>query len=261
MADRAARTTTIDPGHLEALAAERFPELTLDCGRRGDPGLVDSTQWRDWTVRETTPDQLRIEDYLDMQDLRGRSILHIGLGNSGLALHFHERAREIVGTTVVPAERDNGRALGLANYHVALHNKYTGAAEGMADHFDFVVDNNPTTFCCCLAHLATMLEFYADKLGESGQFVTDRVGLGWTHVPGCNPRWSFGFDDLAAVGALAGLKATQVDRDVWVLSRKPPAPLPASARAKLLVRRAARRIARAWAVRRNRLPFVRRALT
>jgi hypothetical protein len=44
-----------------------------------DPAL------RNWSQKWTTPDQLRIERYIDRFDLRSKRILHIGIGNSGLA--------------------------------------------------------------------------------------------------------------------------------------------------------------------------------
>jgi hypothetical protein len=240
-----AQKNELAPDKWRALAAERFRDLPLDCGRRTDPGVMQGEAWRDWSRFETTPDQLRIEDYLDLHDLRGRSILHIGLGNSGLAVRFHKRAREIVGTSIIPAEVEKARALGLPNYRAVLHNKYTGRAEDWADRFDFIVDNGPTTFCCCLSHLATMLEFYVASLGVGGQVVTDRVGLAWTDIPGGNPRWSFDLDDLAAAGEVVGLRASRVDRNIYVLSRNDVEPLPPSTGLKLLARSIGRRLARA----------------
>jgi hypothetical protein len=100
---------------LADLRNRRFPSLPLDCGKECDPGIVDVAQWRDWTRMETTPDQLRIEDYLDCFDLADKRILHIGIGNSGLARRFSRRALEIVGTTVVEAEALQGACLALPN--------------------------------------------------------------------------------------------------------------------------------------------------
>ena len=242
----AAPSTEVDPEMWRALAAKRFGDLPLDCHSTADPGLSDSEMWRDWAERETTPDQLRIEDYLAAHDLRGRRILHIGLGNSSLARRFHSRAAEIVGTTVVPHEVELARSLELANYRALLHNKYAAESDSLAGRFDFIVDNNPTTFCCCLAHLASMLEFYTAKLSEGGQLVTVRVGLGWAHIPEGNPRWGFDFEDLAAAGAAAGLTASRVDHNIYVLSREPLHPLPATSRLRWLANKVARRLARAW---------------
>jgi hypothetical protein len=206
----------------------RFPELPLDCGRPGDPGIVERGAWADWVGQETTPDQLRIERYIDRYDLTGRAILHIGCGNSGLAARFAPRARSIVGTTVTPEELRHGREWiersGTANYRVLLHNKYLGR-EGMTDErFDFIVDNNPSTFACCLIHFARMMEFYAGALAPGGQIVTDRLGLGWS-MAHSDPRWGFDAADIAAFGRMFSLQTHAVGADIIVLAHgAPPRP-------------------------------------
>ena len=206
------------------LHRSRFPELPLDCGILQNPGVTYSEDLRDWSDKATTPDQARIERYVDRYDLRRARILHIGIGNSGLAKRFHRRVKDIVGTTIDKSEIRVANSLGLPNYRFVEHNKFSGKDGAVEGTFDFIVDNNPTSPCCCLRHQSDMLDFYLKKLAPHGQIVTDRLGLGW--VPDeTNPRWRFDFDDLAAVGAAAGLAATQMNRNVYVLSRStPPAP-------------------------------------
>ena len=206
------------------LHRQRFPDLPFDCGNRSDPGIIYSEDLRDWSDKATTPDQRRIEHYIDRFDLRDKRILHIGIGNSGLAGRFHGRVAEIVGTTIDQPEIDVARSLALPNYSFVLHNKYSGDRDRVPGKFDFIIDNNPTSPCCCFRHLADLVEFYAARLAEGGQIVTDREGLGW--IPdNSNRRWSFNFDDLASVGAAVGFRAFRANRNVYVLSRSEP-PLP-----------------------------------
>ena len=206
------------------LHRSRFPELPLDCGNVRDPGVIYSADLRDWSDKATTPDQARMERFIDRYDLRHRRILHVGIGNSGLAKRFHGRVGEIVGTTIDEPEMQIARSLSLPNYDFVLHNKYSGRNAVVEGTFDFILDNNPTSPCCCIRHLANLFEFYGEKLTHQGQIVTDRQGLGW--VPDdTNPRWTFAFDDLAAVAAAAGLSAFKMTRNVYVLARSaPPAP-------------------------------------
>lgn len=231
---------------LWTLASERFAELPLYCEGSGVLDTVSSDEWRDWSDLGTTPDQRRIEDYLDLLDLRGRTILHVGVGSSSLAKRLHRRAQAIFGTSVAPAEVRRANSLGLTNYTAVLHNKYSRQAEEVPGSFDFIIDNNPTSFCCCVTHLANMLEFYADRLGETGQLVTDRVGLGWSDLPGANPRWSFSFEDWQAVAATVGLKAFRINRDTFVLSKRPPPHAMPGRRVIQLGRKALRLPGRAW---------------
>lgn len=219
------------------LRAQRFPELPLDCGNESNPGVRFCEDLRDWSAKATTPDQKRIEHYIDRYDLRRKRILHIGVGNSGLAKRFQRRVGEIVGTTIDEPEMAVARSLALPNYRYVLHNKYSGQDEAVEGTFDFILDNNPTSPCCCIRHLAELLDFYGAKLGPGGQIVTDREGLGWV-PPDANRRWSFDFDDLAAAGAVARFAATRANRNVYVLSRtRPPVPS-ATSRLKHWARRA-----------------------
>jgi hypothetical protein len=200
----------------------QFPELPFDCGNRTDPGVRYCDDLRDWSTKATTPDQRRIENYIDRYDLRQKRVLHIGIGNSSLARRFHGRVKEILGTTIDEPEIAVARALALPNYRFVVHNKFSGENGVVDGSFDFILDNNPTSPCCCMRHLAELFGFYADKLKPDGQIVTDRLGLRWVPAE-TNPRWSFDFDDLAAVAAVAGFSAFRMNRSVYVLSRSAPA--------------------------------------
>jgi len=203
------------------LHANRFSELAFDCGRAADPGIRFSEELRDWSDKATTPDQRRMELYIDRYDLRRKRILHIGIGNSGLAQRFHRRVKEILGTTIDDPEIEAAQSLDLPRYQYVRHNKYSGANEGIYGTFDFILDNNPTSPCCCIRHLGALFDLYAKKLAPGGQVVTDRQGLEW--VPeDSNPRWSFSFDDLAAVAKAVGLSAYRANGTVYVLSRSAP---------------------------------------
>jgi len=220
----------------QGLREDRFPELPLDCENRSEPGVRYSVHLRDWSAKATTPDQKRIEHYIDRYDLRRKRILHIGIGNSGLARRFQRRVGEIVGTTIDEPEMAVARSLDLPNYRYVIHNKYSGQDAAVDGQFDFILDNNPTSPCCCMRHLADLLEFYGQKLAKGGQIVTDKLGLQW--VPeDSHPRWSFDFDDLAAVAAAAGLSAFRMSKTVYVLSRSAPPPPDLLSRSRYVLRR------------------------
>ncbi len=204
------------------LQERHFPELPFDCGNRTDPGVRYCEDLRDWSAKATTPDQRRIENYIDRYDLRQKRVLHIGIGNSSLAKRFHGRVKEIVGTTIDEPEIAVARALALPNYRFVVHNKFSGENDVIDGSFDFILDNNPTSPCCCMRHLAELFGFYAEKLAPDGQIVTDRLGLRWVPVES-NRRWSFNFDDLAAAAAAAGFSAFRMNRSVYVLSQSAPA--------------------------------------
>lgn len=222
-------------GKWRELHRKRFAQLPEDCG--GPAPLSGDEDLRDWSHRATTPDQYRIERYIDRFDLRDKRILHIGIGNSGLAQRFYGRVGQIVGTTVDQSEMNVARCLGFANYHVVLHNKYDGDSRVIDGRFDFIVDNNPTSPCCCMTHLAELFRFFESRLAEGGQVVTDRVGLAW--IPeGSHPRWSLDFADFAAVAAAAGLDAWRIDRNTYVLCHGKPSRAEFAPRLRSMIRRA-----------------------
>jgi hypothetical protein len=240
----------MDWQRLSALHSERFPELPLDCGNDEEPGIRDTDEWRDWSELWATADQLQIEDYLDRVGTRGKSILHIGIGSSGLARRFTGHAAILVGTTVVPAELEKASSLALNNYRALIHNKYSGENYRIPESFDVIVDNNPTTFCCCIKHLGKMLEFYASKLNPHGQVITHRTGLGWKiDASGAHERWAFSFDDIAAVAPAAGLTAYQVTDEIYVLARSRPSRPTFASQADYYLRKFARKLWRAVTLR------------
>jgi hypothetical protein len=203
------------------LHRSRFADLPLDCGNERSPGVIYSEDIRDWSDKATTPDQKRMELYVDRFDLRQKRILHVGIGDSGLARRFHHRVREIVGTTIDDPEMRVARVAAVPSYTFVLHNKFSGKNGVVPGRFDFILDNNPTSPCCCVRHLAKLFDFYAEKLADGGQIVTDAEGLGW--VPeGSDPRWGFNFDDLEAAAAVAGFSTFRANKTVYVLARAAP---------------------------------------
>lgn len=204
---------------LDQLAAA-FAELPRDCGNRRDPGLIDTPDLRDWSRFEATPDQRRMERFIDRYDLSQRRVLHVGIGNSGLARRFAHRTREVVGITVDQPEIDRAHALALRHYRVALRNKYSDEALAGLGTFDFILDNNLTSSCCCLFHLDRLLAAYARALAPGGQIVTDRVGLAWVPpLEGRERGWSFTADDLALAARAHGLSLRTRGRLVLTLAR------------------------------------------
>src|SRR5438309_7963833 len=97
----------------------RFSDLPFDCGNANDPGIIYGPDLRDWSTKATTPDQYRIERYIDRFDLRDKRLLHVGIGNSGLAKRFHGRVKEIVGTTIDEPDIRVAQALSYPNYSIA----------------------------------------------------------------------------------------------------------------------------------------------
>lgn len=196
---------------LDELFVSRFPSLPADCGQDAEPGVNETEEWRHWTFRETTPDQRRIEQYLQSMSLIGKRVLHVGIGNSGLARLFANKCESIFGITISDEELAHAASLDLKNYEFIRQNKY--ADQKLTGEYDLIVDNNPTGFACCRRHFAFMIRNYRASLNDGGMILTDKVGLSW--ISGNQPRdsrWRFSFDDWSAVAKTQGFECVAIDK-------------------------------------------------
>jgi hypothetical protein len=202
---------------LLALYLERFPGVPIYCGDEASVGLDDGDEVGSYALQDTTPDQLRLEDYVQSRCDPRSQILHIGLGNSRLAQRFCNSVLAIVGIAICKSEIDHALSCSIANYLPMLINKYSNTFAGaFGPDFDFVLDNNPTSFCCCYLHFCRMMTTYRRVLRKGGTIVTDRSGLAWVPAE-AHPRWSFDFADWARFGAVLGLSARDVNGDVFTM--------------------------------------------
>ena len=215
------------PSGWSELHHSRFGVIPEYCGNFANPGILDLPEFQDWSGRETTADQRRIERYLSGFDLREKRLLHIGVGNSKLARRFATRAKEIVGTTNEANEASEAQLRGIQNYKIVLQNKYAAQPERTPGKFDFIIDNNPLSYCCCMAHLVALFEFYKVKLAPGGQIITDQQGLSWV-PPGGHPPFRADFNDLGQLALAAGFFASKVSRNIYVLGENelPTRPAP-----------------------------------
>jgi hypothetical protein len=190
------------------------------CGEVAEPPpLTLEAQLVDWTNRETTTDQARIESALDELRL-GPSVrlLHVGVGNSSLATRFAGKVELIDGLTVVEQEWHRANSLGLANYGVHLLNKYSANLQPyLGRQYDFIVDNNLASFACCTYHFYRMLDSYQSLLRPNGRVLTDQEGLNW-RADG-QPGWELSFELLEDLAARFGLLASRINHSVYELLR------------------------------------------
>ena len=204
--------------------AARYDGCVEVCGRLDHPGLAtDVPRWIDHTGLETTVDQARIEDALEGMDLDGCRILHVGVGNSGLARRFLPRAGLVDGITVWKPEKDLADSLGIPNYTVHFLSKYSREfLLTIGNRYDYIVDNNMASFACCKYHFHRMLDNYLWCLLPGGRMLTDQRGMDWAVDD--DPRWQFTYDDLVALGRRFPVEAAKVTDTVYEIRHRVPQP-------------------------------------
>lgn len=208
-------------GPLAEFLATRFAALPADCGNEAVPGTDESPRNRDWSARPTTRDQARIEEVIAPLLMPQSRLLHVGIGNSGLARRFCGQVAQVDGVTISHAEIEQANSLHLPNYIVRLLNKYGRDFATLIGPYDFILDNNPTTFACCRAHFARMMQTYAAMLALGGILVTDKAGL--KHLASDNStlaRWSFSSADWLSLAQVMGLACERHGETVLILRRR-----------------------------------------
>ena len=159
-----------------------FTATPFFCGTIDNPGIaVDFDQYVDFSARETTVDQRRIEDELRSIIKADQSILHVGVGNSALAESFSTLASNIYGVTISSAEKKQAKSLGISNYRIFLANKYHRQFSSYFKRlkFDYIIDNNLASFTCCRYHFYQMFDNYISCLKVGGKILTDQRGMDW----------------------------------------------------------------------------------
>lgn len=131
-----------------------------------------------WLNIVVTPDQKRIEDYLENLAVKNKTILHVGTGNSSFATRFFKN-NTIDSITVMEDELEHAKSLNLPNYHCFKLNKYSSDIKKLSNKYDFICDNNLSSFACCKTHFIEMMQNYTALLNENGQIITDVKGMAY----------------------------------------------------------------------------------
>jgi hypothetical protein len=211
------RQFQLNPGEPPmTLVLEQWQDVPLECDRElpgvghHNPRVMDLSQ------RATTADQQRIELALDTLVPAGARILHVGVGNSSLAHLLNEREVEILGLTVNEAEKDHANSQGLARYSTIMANKYSDDMDAIYGPFDFIIDNNPASFGCCVKHFEQMLAHYVRLLAPGGSLITDRKGMYWCYE---NGPMRLRFEDLETIARSYPFVAKRLNDDIYALQR------------------------------------------
>jgi hypothetical protein len=143
-----------------------------------------------WENREITSDEFEIINFLEKSyDLKSKSILHIGVGNSFFAKKFFKN--QIFGITISQKEIDLAYSLRLSNYKVFLCDKYSLNFKEKLNNisFDLIVDTNLKSYSCCQDSFNFYMENLFYKLKKNGTLITSKNGMNW--YKNLKPKLSF----------------------------------------------------------------------
>jgi len=210
--------TTALPGQIVHCAPDYKPSYLSGpeyCGHAVGMRVESRPVWR---KRPASIDELLLEATIRKGPLQDLSILHVGIGNSGLAIRLSPYCRHITGVTLEEAERSVAIDLGLQNYHVVVGNKYSdGFGRNLPlDAYDIIVDHRIADHACCRHHLKVLMENYSRLLAPKGRLVTTQHGLARSAT---NSGWKLNPADLARLGGEFGCVA-KTGYGVYTLKRR-----------------------------------------
>jgi hypothetical protein len=192
-----------------------------DCGieptvERYD-AAADAVSWPliDYSSCAPTDDQMAINRWLTRAPLAGKRILHVGAGNSSIASLLADDVDAVVAVTVSVDEWRHAQRLDLPGYTPLLMNKHgeTFANAFDAGSFDYIVDNNLSSFACCQKHFERYFAAIAEAMAEDGVILTHWFGMQWVldvGVDDVEPAWLLDEHKLRTIATAFGLR---LDRD------------------------------------------------
>lgn len=189
------------------------------CGNLERPGVaLDIPMWIEHAHLDTTVDQLRIEDALSALQWQGKSLLHIGVGNSRFAERFAAEALLIDGITVCRSEVERATSLRIPNYTVYFLNKYGRKFLLTLTHrYDFVIDNNLASYACCKYHFYRMLDNYLWAMKPGARILTDQRGMDFSVD---EKRWILSYEDLQALEKKFPVQVSRITDTVYAIANE-----------------------------------------
>jgi hypothetical protein len=158
----------------------RYASFTRRCKDLDVPQITYSDG--SWTGRKTTADLRRILDFL-RSEADGLRVLQIGIGNSSLFSEIGERCASVTGLTISEDEVEWARQKFPSDfdrrYDVRLMNKYSHEIASIGGGYDYIVDNDLSSYACCRHHFDAMLLAYRDMLAPQGSILVGINGLGY----------------------------------------------------------------------------------
>lgn len=158
----------------------RYHSFPANCGESSFVKLSYSDG--SWTTRKTTKDLRNIEAFLSPHT-DPIKVLQIGVGNSSLYKNIRHRTSKFVGITVVEDEVDFAKQSFPdeygSKYKVTVCNKYSSRLVTLGVGFDYIVDNDISSYACCKKHFNDMLEAYSRMLSKNGKILIGFNGLGY----------------------------------------------------------------------------------
>ena len=162
------------------ILAARYATFPKSCQNLSVPSITYSDG--SWVERKTTKDLRNIQEFLLAQN-HTMNIFQAGIGNSSLFDLLQNKVGRFVGVTIAQEEVDYAKDkfpndFG-GKYIATLSNKYTSDVICLGKDFDYIIDNDLSSYACCHNHFHLMLDAYRNMLKPDGAILVGFMGLGY----------------------------------------------------------------------------------
>ena len=142
---------------------------------------IENQNYSYWESKDQTSDERELVDHLYSKDIKKKNILHIGIGNSKLALKFSD-FNSVHGITISKKEISHAKKLNLNNYSLYLIDKYSVNFRDFLSNidFDYIIDTNLKSYTCCQKSFEYMMENLFKSLKSGGFLITSKIGMNWS---------------------------------------------------------------------------------
>ena len=138
-------------------------------------GLFDNNVW----LSRSSADQKGIDEYIanNQDTYRDKTCLHVGTGNSSIAITHHKQFKHIDGLAIDPNEVKLANDLHISNYTCYLINKYKLEELSVLGNYDVIIDNNIKLYACCDEHYMDYFNWILDSVASrNGEIITHTGG-------------------------------------------------------------------------------------
>ena len=159
----------------------RFAFFRSDCSRYN----LQKVTYTDgaWVNRKTTKDLRKIQEYLTKKEGK-MSVFQVGIGNSSLFECFLDNKNvDLFGITISDEELAYAREKFSSEidirYNIRYMNKYSDELKLIQQRFDYIVDNDLSSYSCCKKHFFLMLDNYKRLLNKEGEVLVGFEGISY----------------------------------------------------------------------------------
>lgn len=146
-----------------------------------------------WEYNKITSDEKYVLNFLQKKlSIKGKKILHVGIGNSYLEKNL-KNFYKIDGITLSGSEILNGRKKKIKNYKIFFLNKFSKKTlfNKKLSRYDIIIDVNLKSYACCDSAFKYLFKQYVKMLKHNGIIITGNNGMKWSRI--IKPVLSFSF--------------------------------------------------------------------